>query len=85
MPLETIKLNSKLFNIDLVKAVLGPLGRFYKMKNPSTSLQFVNSFHEIDISGILSRFNGKKLITFSIDTFLNDPILTFYFEDFLVL
>jgi hypothetical protein len=33
----------------------------------------------------MNHFNGKKLITFSIDTFLNDPILTFYFEDFLVL
>lgn len=55
------------------------------MPNSQSSLQFVNSFHEIDITDILNRFKNKKLMTFSIDDFLNFPIMTFYFEDFMFL
>jgi hypothetical protein len=47
-----IKINSQdlivsnsIFNIDLARAVIGPLGRFFKMPNDLASLQFINSFN----------------------------------------
>lgn len=36
--IDQIKINNKFFNIDLVKATIGPLGRFYKMSNSQSSL-----------------------------------------------